>query len=887
MTVNTTDNSRKLRNGEVQLLISPEKNQFVYFAKAAPIVNIVFSGGGAKGIYYPGVVASIVEEGIRENIEAVAGSSVGAATAAFFAFNMSVDKFKASGKVNFETLLHSDKNNNPIVGKDGTPMKNYIEDELQKCVLEFIQSDEFRNIDLGKINFFPDVIRKVDGKDEVIVASHATREYFEFLQKSAKTGNLGTVLSPTFAMLDVLRQMSPEKFKDLTVTAVCCETGELVYFNAENTPNLPISLACRASASLPVFFEPVGIYKNLLNPLFKDKKEEKFTFIDGGTYNNTPADPVTHKQTLIPGKNKGERGQNLQTLVFAFDDNSAYGENYGETSLSNTESTLELRPSNFHRVPTENKPSPLYDPSMVEETVRNNLVSGLLIPEKQYSSTQSEIDVLEKVRTDHMLRTIAIPVKGGISTVAFEQAMNESEQRIDEGYKVAKNYFDIHRDEVIHHSFDNIYDLLLFMPMEELEELNKNKKPNLIDADILSKVIDFRTNLDDKISKLNVNGNILIATADSLLPKGLPEDGKKLFENYIVNRLRELNYCAAADNLQQKYYERDHKKKPPLVNKILSGIKLTPSENLIIAETIEKHFNNNGKFGSINMDKLKLADPVTQTFGMYYVSCKQDNWGEKILTLTENKKKISLGRRKLNSNRNQSQSDNHVMLQSAFQVEIANAVSEGTNAGVKKPIGPIAQKILKDALDEPTIFGKFFNSETFQTNEIAKKILRNTPSNLIKALVENCTTKEAKKIVEIVLNIPIENQSQMLSREPGFSDDLYRTLAQKCKTDLSKKTTFRDMIFNSEAYQAKQEAKETLNKIPQHLKNYSNQNLSNNKTEMRKRDSMYTTNNETMDDKIIISHKPEDFNDTTIGTSPIEKSDPINLSGSRLTSVTM
>lgn len=877
MTGNTTDNSIKLRTDEVQLFISPEKNHFVYFAKAAPIVNIVFSGGGAKGIYYPGVVAAIEEEkGMREKIEAVAGSSVGAATAAFFAVGMSADKFKASGKVNFESLLHSDIDNAPIVGKDGKPMKNYIEEELTKCVLEFIQSDAFQKINLDDIHFPTDT------------ASHATKEYFEFLQaKAAQKENLGTLLSPTFAMLNVLRQMAPEKFKDLTVTAVCCETGELVYFNAENTPNLPISLACRASASLPVFFETVGIYKNLLSPLFKDKKEEKFTFIDGGTYNNTPVDQVTHKQMLIPGKNKGENGQNLQTLVFVFGDDSAYGENAGETSLSNTKSDSEtkpLRPSHFHRVPTSNNPSPLYDPSIVEETVRNNLVSGLINPEKKYASTQSEIDVLEKVRTDHMLRTIVIPVKDGISTVAFEKAMNESEQRIEEGYKVAKNYFDHHRDEAIYHNFDNIYALLLFMPIDELEELN-NKKTDLVDADIISKVIDFRTNLDNKINKLNVNSNILIAAAKSLLPKGLPEEGKKLFENHIVNRLRELHHHAAADNLQQKYYERDHKKKPPLVNKILSGIKLTPSENLIIAETIEKHFKkNNEKFGSINMDKLKLADSVTQIFGMYYISCKQDNWGKQILELTGNKKKTGIGRRKLYFRHSQNQSDNNLMfLQAAFQVELANAVSH------KKPIeyGPIAHKIIKDALDEPTAFGKFFISETFQTNEIAKKILRNTPSNLIKALVANCTTKEAKKIVEIVLNIPIENQSQILSREPGFSDDLYRIIAQKCKNDLSKKTTFFDMIFNSEAYQANQEAKETLDKIPQHLMTSSNQNLSNNKAEMQKRDSMNTKNKVTMDNNIITSHTSEDFDDTTIGASHIEESDPINLPKTQLISATM
>lgn len=45
----------------------------------------------------------------------------------------------------------------------------------------------------------------------------------------------------------VIFMIDPEKFKDLYITAVNKGTGELEIFNADNTPDIEIALACRAS----------------------------------------------------------------------------------------------------------------------------------------------------------------------------------------------------------------------------------------------------------------------------------------------------------------------------------------------------------------------------------------------------------------------------------------------------------------------------------------------------------------------------------------------------------------------------------------------------------------------------------------------------------------
>src|SRR5690606_24597820 len=60
----------------------------------------------------------------------------------------------------------------------------------------------------------------------------------------------------TFEMLNYFKKFDPEHFKELYVTATKQEGGLLVY-NADTTPSEDIAAACRASASLPVFFRPV------------------------------------------------------------------------------------------------------------------------------------------------------------------------------------------------------------------------------------------------------------------------------------------------------------------------------------------------------------------------------------------------------------------------------------------------------------------------------------------------------------------------------------------------------------------------------------------------------------------------------------------------------
>jgi hypothetical protein len=58
----------------------------------------------------------------------------------------------------------------------------------------------------------------------------------------------------TFKDLALLHRIAPNQFKNLTITRWDSENRETLYFDVQNTPNMPIAYAARISISLPTFF---------------------------------------------------------------------------------------------------------------------------------------------------------------------------------------------------------------------------------------------------------------------------------------------------------------------------------------------------------------------------------------------------------------------------------------------------------------------------------------------------------------------------------------------------------------------------------------------------------------------------------------------------------
>ena len=256
-------------------------------ARENSIERLVCSGGGAKGIVYSGCYQALETTGLLEQIHEISGASAGSIAAALIAVGMSPINFhNLSLKTNFSELMGHrigfiiGKNKEGVccLTKDGKPLEDFIREQIIKSVKTTIEH---------LVNF------------QSIASQHDDlKECFAKFQTENPTF--------TFRDLSILRRFFPNEFKRLIIPAVKFPSGEIQIFNAELTPDVEIALACRASASLPVFMEPVQIE-------FAGKKQK---FVDGGFLDNLPTDYFDMDETRIFSKNQKPE----QTIVLAFGD---------------------------------------------------------------------------------------------------------------------------------------------------------------------------------------------------------------------------------------------------------------------------------------------------------------------------------------------------------------------------------------------------------------------------------------------------------------------------------------------------------------------------------------------------------------------------------------
>lgn len=188
--------------------------------------NLVFEGGGVKGIAYCGALDILEGKGILKNIRRVAGTSAGAITAGLLAVGYDKDDiFRVLKKTSFNSFLDS--------------YWGLIRDAISL----------FRRFGWYKGRNF--------------------QRWFEELIE-AKTGNRNF----TFRELDEGIKNGKAGFKELAVAGTNLNTQSTEIFSAETTPDLPIARAVRISMSIPLFFQVVNF--------------NAYRYVDGGLYYNYP-----------------------------------------------------------------------------------------------------------------------------------------------------------------------------------------------------------------------------------------------------------------------------------------------------------------------------------------------------------------------------------------------------------------------------------------------------------------------------------------------------------------------------------------------------------------------------------------------------------------------
>jgi len=221
--------------------------------KKEDIKYMTFSGGGAKGTAYGGVLQALSDNDILPNIEGVAGSSAGSMMAAFTAAGVSVA----------ETLALLKGLTKEVIEKN---LDDYVEKGIKTSIVNYIYFESCKP-------------NRFTGSLDSIIAANPDKspEILETLFEIYAA--VSSVRPVTFGDIAKLHKIDPKKFKHLHITATNTTTNKLEIFSSETLDkdsNVSVARACLASSALP-----------LVRPAETIKGQK---YKDGGILDNNPRD---------------------------------------------------------------------------------------------------------------------------------------------------------------------------------------------------------------------------------------------------------------------------------------------------------------------------------------------------------------------------------------------------------------------------------------------------------------------------------------------------------------------------------------------------------------------------------------------------------------------
>lgn len=281
-------------DGRVDLEVSPP-----------PPSHLVLSGGGAKGIAFPGMVQALEEGNKLQGVKVISGSSAGAISATLLASGLGAKAFGAlSNSIDLPSLLNSE---DPV-----TAWLQTIGSKLGQLAGRL--PGAAGNISQLLLTMLPRLQTEASPLEEMMrnesrksILAHIADTPRE--TRPAEVMKIADRLSgggaPTFRDLEVLSRHIPA-IKQLNITGTGMFDGrpQLVVFNASLTPDMDIARAARISGSLP------GLFKSPQEQGHGFQQVAEVTaFQDGGLLANTPApgvvgssqpqDPLSQPESLV------------------------------------------------------------------------------------------------------------------------------------------------------------------------------------------------------------------------------------------------------------------------------------------------------------------------------------------------------------------------------------------------------------------------------------------------------------------------------------------------------------------------------------------------------------------------------------------------------------
>jgi NTE family protein len=300
----------------------------------APIKHLVFSGGGAKGAAYSGVFEGLCENNIMNNVECIAGSSAGSIIGALISTGIKPNNLK---KLLAETDLSSLLGNGIISRGNAEGLYDLMHTNIKTNIQNFFSNNTdlelLKEIQIKKINLeinsnqliitSEDIDITLEDKEFLKFQTEVLHNKLQDLRDDANFNKLSDLkqkmnqdsIKISFGDLKILRLFDPETFKDLSVTAVNVNTGELEIFNESNSPNVEIAKACQASSAHPLAVVPIKI-------------EDAF-YSDGGVMDNIPIKYFNkfaideNSKEMLQEEHRFLNSKYNRKFIFAFGDNNS------------------------------------------------------------------------------------------------------------------------------------------------------------------------------------------------------------------------------------------------------------------------------------------------------------------------------------------------------------------------------------------------------------------------------------------------------------------------------------------------------------------------------------------------------------------------------------
>lgn len=270
-----------------------------------PPSHLVLSGGGAKGIAFPGMVQALEDGKKLQGVKVISGSSAGAISSTLLASGMNAKTFgELSNSLDLPSLLNS---KDPV-----TAWLQNISSELGKLAGRL--PGAAGNITQLLLTMLPRLQTEASPLEEMM-RNESRKSILAHIADMPRETRPGEVMKiadrlsagggPTFRDLEVLSHHIPAiKQLNITGTGMFDDRPQLVVFNASLAPDMDIARAARISGSLP------GLFKSPQEQGHGFQQVAEVTaFQDGGLLANTPApgvvgssqpqDPLNQPESLV------------------------------------------------------------------------------------------------------------------------------------------------------------------------------------------------------------------------------------------------------------------------------------------------------------------------------------------------------------------------------------------------------------------------------------------------------------------------------------------------------------------------------------------------------------------------------------------------------------